>query len=197
MKGKQFALIGMMMLLSACSRSNQPELQDFLSDDDCSAPCWNGIQPAQTHVDDAKAILTDLEISFREQMFPSGYGVIFADIPPSLIVPEENGLLGLTTNEYIVVALSIDSDICVSTVIENYGEPDLVYGSADSPGEHLNLVYSIDELYLEFSVSSVNQMRIWYIAILTQEHYPIIAASTWEEVKDNHLSETCVDEFSH
>ncbi len=125
-------------LLSACQTATAPAptatptpspwIDVILNDPDCAPPCWNGITPGVTTMDEAWAImqaepgLRDLQLNddlwnsidwkFKN---PSGSGYVRADFNDSTIV----GTIIFSNDSYPTFTLG--------QAIEYLGEPDAVY----------------------------------------------------------------------
>ncbi len=199
MKMKLLALIGMMMLLSACSQSNQPELQDFLSDDDCSASCWNGIQPGQTTVDELVQILDENNIEYVQNAMFLDQQLTFSldtDNPlwPDNITPEMDIIISDyldPDNNSVLLVRYVKVNVCLSTIAEVFGLPDKVITSSTNA----TLVY-YDE-GMEFfsnkqgSAAKTIQLRSPDNLRLSYEDSPTMSLEHFEEM----ITQDCEDNF--
>ena len=137
--------------------------QAWIRGEPCAPPCWQQIQPGQTTIPQAYAILDELETVIV--IDANDTGILFADVdgePCCQVLSDDEGVVD-------ALLLQLAPGIVLGDVITRLDEPAFVTGEAHSDSEALlSLVYPKRGLLIGALVEGVNG--------LLSESSPIISA---------------------
>jgi protein-disulfide isomerase len=120
---------------------NDENSQDtsLIDDEDCAAPCWRGIVPGETTLEDAIAILEaqdDLgELNIQSNEVATA--ITFGDPLCCQLVSQDNQTVTL-------FQLNTAPLMTLGAVIERYGEPDLIEGAVITRSQTVHNLYFLD-----------------------------------------------------
>ncbi len=121
------ALATIFGLLTSCHSPMRKTVVDrsILTDDPCAAPCWQGIVPGQTTVDEAFDILT--ELGYRPQRCEVGNCIAWTSTTTSETMFGRAANLASasrTVDPVSFVSMGLESEISLGEVLDKYGPPD-------------------------------------------------------------------------
>lgn len=117
----------MLILMGGCELTSQKPAVDrsILTDDPCAAPCWQGIVPGQTTIDEALNILDTLgvdymrfdnEVQWHSESYYRGDGFAFAG--NVLYGPEYGDSTSVT-----LLRIGLEFELTLQEVLDKYGPP--------------------------------------------------------------------------
>jgi hypothetical protein len=126
------------MLLSGCSSKTD---SDLVGDEECSPPCWLGIQPGETKTSDAIQLLKRVEADGGGKLTILDTGIISW-------LDNSNKNYSLYSDNDLIVSVKIDfrsSSINLEEAISLFGEPSNVGPSKISDGGYFITLYYPDK----------------------------------------------------
>jgi hypothetical protein len=181
-------------LLTGCvSEDAQGTVHAALTSAGCLRPCWEGIEPGRTTREEAATTLASLNINYEEMPNspPENNFYTFDAMSPL----DSTGFFSIAVLDNAVERIAMPANICISTLVEEYGPPPRVY--EDRSGTADRLIY--DQEGLIFEVNARNSAHISYAVLFAdksadaeREFYDLV---NWDDIKDQYFGE-CEDSFS-
>jgi hypothetical protein len=165
------------------------------SNEDCQRPCWQNIRPGRSNSDTVDALLqnrdVDVNIISRQEGGVLSYEWQMNDQWLISLRSERRGSVVVVFSEdNVVLRVMIWVDICVSTIVSEYGEPTRVEPDRDF-GTSYQLLYADEGLI--FVVEGVRAIVI--IRTIPDEFPNTLEGRNWSDV-DEMFTGSCVDNFS-
>ncbi|MEQ8673866.1 MAG: hypothetical protein RLP44_12700 [Aggregatilineales bacterium] len=173
------ALILLLLILSGCQYYNllemsqheiDPELQQLFTDafysPECDNPCWLGIEVGVTRGDEVIPILESHGIAYgvpgviHLHSIPAGTvpGIVLEGSPSADGFPVFGDINVNPYSEDVVPSMDFVLDLCVQTVIDAYGIPEVLFTESGIPS---TLIYLNDSTL--FSVDTETMRIDWMI----------------------------------
>ena len=190
------------ILASGCLSANDAtnNLHSLLGDADCARTCWEGIEPGVTSQEEALLILDTLPGDYSD-VFPdfpsrSPADAIYEWTPPEGTIDAPIHSVEVIVQDGTVYQIGVLVEICVSTIISEYGEPPIVHIYDYNPW--YILTYPQDKLV--FTVNGESENTLQYLSVAANDHIEAALNTDymrqdWEEIKEV-FSGDCSDSFS-
>lgn len=129
----------MVYLVNQALRDDNLSDRGLIEDEDCGAPCWRGITPGVTSLEDAIAILEAQDDLGTLDVQTDGVStsIVFGEVPCCQLFSQDN-------EQVTILQLNTAPVMTLGEVIERYGEPDLIEGVLFTRQQIIHNVYFLD-----------------------------------------------------
>lgn len=194
-KVKILSLFAVSILLSSCmgSQNTQSGVKRALSGKGCTNPCWETIQPGKTTQVELVSVLNNLGIDYENTPNSPPRNSFYTFDATSPL--DSGGGFSVQVLNNVVDRITMPANICISTLVEEYGRPPRIY--KDQSGTADWLVY--DQEGLTFQVDSSDSTRVSFVVLFAESsaesEREFSKPLAWESVQEQYSGE-CEDIFS-
>lgn len=186
-----------LIFLTGCNATHA-NVEDYLTYEGCKAPCWQGIEPGVTTLEELESALDQLGLEYeREDYGPHSLVTFFP--PPSSLKPTSGSdrvkdLSTIIAQDELVAYIGISVDVCLSSIISSYGAPDTLFTNYNRP----TYFYSKERLYLWTQKGFPT--RVTEIGIYSEEYAQTEFKGQFPPLDQAYLEEldleSCTDAFT-
>jgi hypothetical protein len=171
-------------------------LRELLSGKNCDAPCWQSIKPGISDEEDVTTIVDGVVDFHRVYTLEGEISTLSWLLNDTRYRPDRRGtVMVVFTEEGIVLRINVGIDVCVHSILQEYGEPVQV----EMEGDHsYNMMYPDEGLMFTVNTDLFTTKAI-AVAFTTPAEFAILQTPdgySWQELQHSFEGD-CIDNFAN
>ena len=172
-------------------------LRQIIRGDSCPSDCWQDIEPGVSTLSNVDDLLRNISIHpYIGRNIENGSPITYGwEYPETILLPDESERQRHVVTSFsgngTVLRVIILTDLCLTTVVSEYGVPEVILESAYG---YPSLVYAHEHLYF---TTDKNSRIDSIIKTAGENDLPQGSYISWEDYSSNNLDDLCIDGFSY